>query len=520
MCSIFLNFLGRDLLRLSICSGLKRPRPKATKLTNPPPLLPKQQGRSPEAQLHEKEKQPQKQLSTEKVLSMPIVSEEDQQKSETSSKKGTYNSEMCAEKADKADTRRYKVNKEGKRANKRQEGAGIKNSSLCRSQKTTLLSATSVSSSSSLSSSFSASSSSSTTFLSHPRPRLAYSSATNKPVCLCIIWVHLQASVTCEGLVVASVAAGRRHHQCIIKKAPEPVSRGNHIVCNYCRCGYASYPLYLDHLHSSQCGHRQRRNNKPQTPMPVVLPPLELTGHLESLRDIQQMPSSTALSRGKDTQDTKAVPTSASSFSTTSSVNVSSSIFSSSSPAIVSLEKAARQICSQVGESSFGGSSSSPSIFRSKRRKYNHSTSVGGVRGIGGENNLNKMGRQPLLSYSQQMQQQQLQHAGITKPYFQHHIHSQQQQYHSPFYQQHLFQPQQQQHRPRHHHHMHTWQHHNAHHQSPRLYHPYHHGQFLHPYGETVRDGKDETTGGIGYVHYDAATDACDGGALGGAAAA
>jgi len=62
------------------------------------------------------------------------------------------------------------------------------------------------------------------------RPRLAYSSATNKPVCLCIIWVHLRASATLE----APLDQGKQRHQCLVRRPNEPQADKS-LICNYCR---------------------------------------------------------------------------------------------------------------------------------------------------------------------------------------------------------------------------------------------------------------------------------------------
>ena len=63
--------------------------------------------------------------------------------------------------------------------------------------------------SSSLSSSTSASTTTTTTTAATPPKstiQLAYSSAMSKPICLCIIWVHLQASVSADEASIEKVA--------------------------------------------------------------------------------------------------------------------------------------------------------------------------------------------------------------------------------------------------------------------------------------------------------------------------
>jgi hypothetical protein len=147
----------------------------------------------------------------------------------------------------------------------------------------------------------------------------------------------------------------------------------------YYRCGYQSYPSYLDHLHSSQCGQRQRRNNRALIPgaAAAALPPLALSGH----DDVPSWQEVLAERRRKDKEESnnrKVSPSSAppsSSAATSASVPASSSGSSSElgqdSPAI-SLEKATRQIYSQLGaegplftkDGSIGGGS------RSKRKRH------------------------------------------------------------------------------------------------------------------------------------------------------
>jgi hypothetical protein len=75
--------------------------------------------------------------------------------------------------------------------------------------------------------------------LCKPRPRLAYSSATNKPVCLCIIWVHLRASTTSEApLTIGNEAGGdsrQQRHRCLVRLSHEMPLSDKRIICNYCR---------------------------------------------------------------------------------------------------------------------------------------------------------------------------------------------------------------------------------------------------------------------------------------------
>ncbi len=63
----------------------------------------------------------------------------------------------------------------------------------------------------------------------------------------------------------------------------ETKEKGLHIPCQFMMLNFFSLQ------HSTQCGHRQRRNNKPQagavTCGAVTLPPLELPGHREATEE-------------------------------------------------------------------------------------------------------------------------------------------------------------------------------------------------------------------------------------------
>ncbi len=70
-------------------------------------------------------------------------------------------------------------------------------------------------------------------------------------------------------------SSSAQHHCLVASKARGAAKEPRLLTCHYCRLGFPSYALYLDHLHSSQCGHRQRRNNKAHAA--VELPPLVIT---------------------------------------------------------------------------------------------------------------------------------------------------------------------------------------------------------------------------------------------------